>query len=392
MPHGSQPVVAGPALRRSVRAALIGVVLVAGAGFGVPAAQAAQIARADVQLPVPDVAVDGTLHVQLAASPAPPDLDLSGARFDVLDSGNAIVGSCDTGGTGACDVPMSGYAGSPVVFRLVQDAGRPVPGLLPSRDVSTFTVCAADCPDSPVTVGDASLFRTGLAVTVQDGGTGAPLSGAEFSLTGPDYRRLPDAPQQAETTVFPDNPFSGGDGRLTFSGWFLPGEWSLTPEVTPRGYRSSGVLPVTLPAPGADGLDPWSTVVGLAADVPDVGVIGTGRPPIPPSAPPAPRPGPTPPAPRPAVASPVQAPPPAPASPPSAASAPVAPPAVPSTEAHDDGSALPPPAADSAAPATAPLRVSSATSLLDVGLIGFAALFVAVVALGVGYVRRRARP
>jgi hypothetical protein len=391
MPHGSLPVVAGPALRRSVRAVLLGVVLVAGAGVGVPAAQAAQIARADVQLPVPDVAVDGTLHVQLAAAPAPPDLDLSGAHFDVLDSGSVIVGSCDTGGTGACDVPMSRYAGSPVVFRLVQDAGRPVPGLVPSSDVSTFTVCAADCPDSPVTVGDASLFRTGLAVTVQDGGTQAPLSGAEFSLTGPDYRHLPTAPPEAGTTVFPDNPLSGSDGRLTFSGWFLPGDWSLTPEVTPRGYRSSGVLPVTLPAPAADAVDPWSTVVGLAADVPDVAVIGTGRPPIPSSSPPEPRPGPTPQAARPAVASPVQAPPSGPASPPAAASAPAAPPAAPSTEFQDDGPALPPPAADSAAPATAPLRVSSATSFLDVGLIGFAALFVSLVAVGVSYVRRRAR-
>jgi hypothetical protein len=37
------------------------------------------------------------------------------------------------------------------------------------------------------------------------------------------------------------------------------------------------------------------------------------------------------------------------------------------------------------------LRVSSATSLLDIGLVGLAAVLVALVVFGVGYVRRKAR-
>ena len=401
MPISSLAVVPGPAFRRSVRATVIGLVLVVSAGTGVPSALAVEPAGADVQQ-APDFTVGDLLSVRLAAAPVPTDLDLSGARFEVLDSSGAVVGWCDTAGDGTCDIPTAGLAGAPATYRLVQDAGSPVPGLVPSSSASTFTVGSRDpavgsLPD-PRTVTDASLFRSGLAVAVQDAGTRAPVPGAEYSLTGPDYRHSGATPQEAEATSFPDNALSGSDGRLTFSGWFLPGDWSLTPEVTPRGYRSSGVLPLTLPAPTGDSADPWSTVVGLAADVPDMGT-GAGGPPVPSASPQAPGPGSTPAA-RPTVAVPPDgaspdAVAPAAQSDPSAASTPAAAPAStgpsPAPAAADDP-ALPPVAGDPAAAAgSAPLRVTAGTSSLDLGLIGFVALLVELVVFGVGYLRRRAR-
>jgi hypothetical protein len=202
-------------------------------------------------------------------------------------------------------------------------------------------------------------------------------------LTGPGYRHVAATPQDAGTTVLPQPALSGGDGRLTFAGWFLPGDWSLTPECTPHGYRSSGVLPVTLPAPTGSFGDSWTAVVGLAADVPDVVGTGTGGTPIVPVSPPAPRPGPTP------AVRPLTGPSPAAASPTAVASRS----APPSPGPRAEESTLPLPLGDSVAASgeTPPLRVTAGTSSLDGGLVGFGVLFVTVVLSGVGYLRRRAR-
>ena len=401
MPIGSLAVVRGAALRRSVRGVVIGLVMVASGAVGVPAALAVGLAGADVPQAVADFTVAGPLSVQLAAVPAPPDLDLSGARFEVLDGSGAVVGSCDTGVTGACDIPTTRLPSAPTPYRLVQDAGSPVPGLVPSSSVSTFSVCAADCPAPAIrTVTDGSLFRVGLAVTVQDAASRAPVPGAEYSLTGPDYRHSGSTVHEAATTRFPDNALSGSDGLLTFSGWLLPGDWSLTPEVTPSRYRSSGVLPLTLPAPASDETGPLSTVVGLAADVPD---MGSGLPPVPP-VPPAPAPpaapGPEPvPAAHPAVAvqpagsAPDAVAPAVQPAPPAASATPESAPAGTDPGPALDHPAVPPASADpgAAGASTAPLQVAAGTSSLDLGLIGFVALFVTLTVFGAGYLRRRAR-
>jgi hypothetical protein len=384
---------ASATLRRTLRCSAIGLGLLVSVGVLAPPAHAALTSAIDLPV-VADYSVAGTVHIQLAAAPAPDDLDLSGARFDVLGIGDAVLGSCDTGVTGACDIPMADYAGTSTTYRLVQEAGHPVPGLVPSTLVSTFTVrtstsCspdATDCPNPTITVTDGSRFRTGVSVTVRDAGTDAPLSGAEYSLSGPGYPRVPATPEDAETTAFPDPTLSGPDGRLTFAGLFLPGDWSLTPEVTPPGYRSSGVVPVTVPAPTADAGDAWSTVVGLAADVPDV--LGVGRPVVPTAASPAPPAGS---APRPVVATPAVASPVAVSPGPALVTASPPVPADSSAEPSASDRTLSPPAAESASMADPQLRVRSATSWLDVGLVGFAAVLVALVVFGVGYVRRRAQ-
>lgn len=387
-----------------MRAVVLGLGLVVSAGLAVPPASATDAVPADV----PTASVDGTAHVQLTAAPVPPDLDLSGARFAVLGPDGSLLGSCDTDASGRCDVPLATYAGTPGTFRLVQDAGRPVPGLVPSAGVLAFGLCspgAADCPSSPsLQVGDASLFRTSLAVTVRDAGTGTPVSGVGYSLTGPGYRSTAVASPDAGAAVLPDPAVSGHDGRVTFTGWFLPGDWALTPEVTPHGYRSSGVVPVTLPA-RLDGSDSWSTVLDLAADVPDLGSGGGSVPRVPP---PAPHPGPPP--------APAPAPPPAPlphvvnssvaprstALPSPAPAAPAAP-AAPSTAAPDtsdllsmppaSGPALVPPPQDPppVTAGTTPIRTAAVTSSQTVGLAGVGVLLVTLVVFGVGYLRRRLR-
>jgi hypothetical protein len=56
----------------------------------------------------------------------------------------------------------------------------------------------------------------------------------------------------------------------------------------------------------------------------------------------------------------------------------------------DEGDSRSPSAAD-AATGDPQLRAAASASLLDVGLIGVGVLFVTIVVLGVGYVRRRVR-
>jgi hypothetical protein len=416
----------------------------------------------------PDFGVGKNLDVHLTATSVPADLDLSGARFDVVDEAGESHASCTTDAHGICEIRVAHFEptamGFPLVsdvapgsYRLRQDPALAVPGLLPSTVATPFTVCSPFASTSQCHtsisggVANTSLFRTGLAVTVRDGATHAPLAGASFSLTGADYRHIDPTVQQERVTTFPQAPgnqgtsdgsaaptsasdpaasdtaasgtassdtaasstpaaatttqapasasagdsatgpaVSGSDGLLTYRGWFLADGLTLTPEVIPPGYRSSGVLPVTPPVGFGD---TWADTVDLAPE--EGGVMGTGGsgPALPPVAPRAPIPSGAPTSPQatsapvghvPAVPSPiagstsVSAPP---------ASA-IATPAAERTPADPSGAPLP-----AAAPAAGrpQLRVAASMSLLDVGLIGFGVLFVALAVFGVGLMRRRAR-
>jgi hypothetical protein len=396
------PAVASPTRRRVLRGSAVGLGLLVSVAVVAPPALAAPLSGSAGAL-VADFEVSGTLEVHLAAAPIPEDLDLSGARFEIVDVDGVLRASCETDVYGKCSVAAAdGLAAGN--YSLRQDATRRVAGLVPSTAVRTFTVspCMVDggCPTVSKGITDFSLFRTGLTVTVRDGSTHAPLAGASYSLTGPDYRHRPPVLQQDQATTFPQpsgaeisgTVVSSSDGRLAYGGFFLDGEWALTPEVTPPGYRSSGVLPVTLPARTGDPEEAWTSTVDLAPDAVTVTGTGGGGAVLPPALPPALRPASTPSgAPVPTRATAV--PPGEPASSPAAAAVPTSA-AVPSFSAPmpfvDEGDSRSPSAAD-AATGDPQLRAAASASLLDVGLIGVGVLFVTIVVLGVGYVRRRVR-
>jgi hypothetical protein len=406
------PAVASPTLLRVLRGSAVGLGILVSVAVVAPPALASPLSATDGRL-ARDSAVGWPVEAHLTATPAPKDLDLSGARLEVIGSDDRVLTSCETQMDGACPFPIVNGMVPGTTYRLRQDATRPVPGLIPSTETPPFTACTGsespDCPGgvSSLTIADFSLFRTGLSVAVHDGSTHAPVAGASYSLTGPDYRHRPPVLQQDQSTTFPQpsgaevsgTVVSGPAGLLTFSGFFLDGEWALTPERIPPGYRSSGVLPVTLPPRTEEAGESWAVTVDLPPD--DVAVSGTGGggAVVPPAVPTASTPS--------RATVPTRAAAVRPAEPayspshalpgghgPAGASSASASAAAPTFSAPlpfvDEGDSQLPSGVD---PATGDpqLRAAASTRLLDAGLIGVGVLFVAIVVFAVGYVRRRVR-
>ena len=190
-------------------------------GEGSPAG-ASSSSTEQAQPLTPDFGVGKNLDVHLSATSVPADLDLSGARFEVVDMGGKTQASCTTGANGSCPIQLAHFdpaaSGFPLVtdvppgtYLLRQDPAYAVPGLVPSAVATPFIVCSpftstAQCqPGFSWAVPNTSLFRAGLAVTVRDATTHAPLAGASYSLTGADYRHLHPTDQD-QVTIFPQAP------------------------------------------------------------------------------------------------------------------------------------------------------------------------------------------
>jgi hypothetical protein len=500
-----------PVVRRSIaRGSALGVGLLVAAGALAPAALAddeataetlpeADLAAGEIQLapmnvdPVegnedadrsltPDFGVSKNFDVQLTADPIPDDLDLSGAVFDVLDLDGNFQGSCETDVDGLCTVMSDLWVGSEYApagdeivlpfgtYTLVQDAAYPVPGLVPTDAVTTFSICSPIDPGCgwrmEWDVKNDSLFRTEVVVTVRDGGSGrddAPVAGVGYTLAGPDYRHaevppfeilqagdpsveiprieiprievpkgeIPEGdvddtdvaaaveatdeegPADADTgdretgeePVLDEPVVSGADGVLTYSGFFIEGDYTLTPEVTPSGYVSSGVVPFTIERSESGTVAPWDVTVhlqpensegtggdGTVGDGTDgSGTGGSGTTPPGVTVPTSSGPGaaspaaPVNPAPgrnrQPAVDIPAE---------PSAAEA-----APPSSSSPAPASWRPvgKPADAGIGPAVATPQIQEASNptLFKAGLVGFGILFIAIVVIATGFVRRRAR-
>jgi hypothetical protein len=344
----------------------------------------------------------------------PADLDLSGATFTLTgDAGQAY--SCTTVVSGDCEfmsanffgnlpfspvgqLPFASVAGDPadpngdalpVPSQPVPDGTYtlsrtgavtgldPVLGTLGTVTLSGHVSNWATDGDIP----DASLFRTAVDTTVVDSVTGAPVAGATYGLSGPDY---PHAAGVVGTALDAGPATSTSTGALTWgSGWFLPGTWTFTPSGTPTGYRPDAGWTTTITTTADQAADPWTApahpLVAVTGGAPSTAPVSHPAAPAPSVAPAAPtsRAPITHPSAPPAVQ--------VAAAPTTAEPAPTTE-AVPATEPADPSTASPDPVHQ----AEPKLQTESRT-LPESGLIGIGILFVAVVFFLVLVVRRRAR-
>ncbi|HEV7211856.1 MAG TPA: hypothetical protein VGN47_09115 [Blastococcus sp.] len=432
------------AVRRSaVRGALVGVGLLVATGAGSPAALADETPSPEVPPPhvdphvaaaAPAVPLNpapapvvgktqtlagdfglgkaGTIVVQPAGD-VPNDLDRSGATLII--TGGGITATCTTDAAGVCAVSVTNGAIVTDGMALQLPPGNyevrqqeSSPGLQADvDDYWTLNLCQTTqmsipgAPGTPPivlpvpcssggtgTVPDAALFRRHLTSTVV--GAGAPLAGATYALAGPDYPHVPAV--RGADGIHRDTATTGTDGVLSYAGWFMPGQWTLTPATVLAGYDKGAPATVVVPdaAPASDtvsGAEIVLTRPGAGGGTGDPGT-GTGDPGTPPQAPvpapaaavpPAGHPSPAAhrlPAPRVVVPQiPVLVP-----APPTLAPAPV----VPTPEAAPSDVVAGP-------RVPSPHLAPASSSYVEAGAIGVGILLVAFAVIGVGVLRRRAR-
>ena len=333
----------------------------------------------------------------------PDGLDLSGAEFDLSDSHGTVVANCVTNVSGACSFGLRGSEDDPAPgtapaggYELTQ-ASAPL-GLAPvTGGILSVTLTADGGSGLPAFVGNVPQFRHELAVRLDD--AGQPLAGAAYRLSGPDLGKEKGPDGYPSTTWGPV--VSDADGTLLFGvtddpvDWFAPGAgYTLTQVTVPAGHRAEAD-PVALDVRAAEANGPLTAVhhVGKAVDAAPAATSSAAGPaaPAPVAGPAGVRPSssPAPAAPRSASGGRQTA-------PTSAAVAPVteavpttevAPPTVPSAGASTSARISGPTLADRA---VTPKLATASSSVPEAGLIGFGVLFVAVVVLVIGVVRRRA--
>jgi hypothetical protein len=338
--------------------------------------------------------------------PVPPDLDRSGGTFSLTDLSGEAAATCSTDAAGLCSIattsgePVSTGSQlqlSPGLYEVTQTAASV--GLLASDRPWYLMLCGTECPtDTTQSVPNTSLFRQHLSAHVvsaggPDGtGAGAAVTGASYRLAGPDYPRTPAVPGD-------DGRADGGtstsdtDGVLTFGGWFLPGTWTVRSVTPPAGYVRGAPATIDVPSTAPDASrTAWGDDLVLTPGDTGSGTEGSGA-----TGSPAPRPdgagtgtGPGAGTPQAAGGQ--------PAAPASQAGRPE------SLPASEPTTGVPAPAPPVGSPATQPpLEIASApdvvsprlapasSSFVEVGVIGFGILFVALAVIGVGVLRRRVR-
>lgn len=188
----------------------------------------------------------GTLRVQPVGD-VPPGLDLSGAAFTL--SGGPAPATCVTDAAGTCAVevvPAGGSSGLPGTgaARIALPAGTYAveqtdapAGLAVDGDVEDLVLCtsatAGQCAAGVVAENRSQFHRT---VSAGVRGDGAAVEGMELTLTGPGYRVQAAGAAAGGTTApastWPDYRSApvatDGDGVASWSGWFLPGTWTIT--------------------------------------------------------------------------------------------------------------------------------------------------------------------
>lgn len=326
--------------------------------------------------PVTPPPATGTVTFGLqTAGAVPTGLDLSGAVFELTGPTTA---QCTTGALGGCAataLPTGAYS--------VRQTSAPH-GLAPAAELAQLTLCASGAPcAATVPVVNESLFRTTIQALVLAGGE--PVGDVDVTLAG-------DGREPVTATT-------GADGVATWTGWFLPGDWTFLVAGQPEPVTE------TLETEPADADEPWLVQL-VGPPVEDGGSTPTDAPPA--------TPAPTTPAP-PTGAAPTTALPPAAPSAPAAdqQAAAVAPQAV-----RPNPAATPPEApasgtpSSSAAPSAAPpstvaapagetveaagdapaLETESSAQLLSAGAVaGIGMLFLALVVGGYLLLRSRSR-
>ncbi|MCW2532446.1 MAG: hypothetical protein JWP62_2016 [Blastococcus sp.] len=383
---------------------------------------------------------------------APSGLDLSGAVFTLTGAGGTYTCTTETDGdcavTAQLDPWVLGWVGSqwsspshavvPPGDYTVTQTGHAV-GLAPAAGSGDIHLCnmyegCSNDPFEPV-IND-SVLRSPVVTSVKDSMTGTPIEGAIYTLTGPGFEYTPNAEDEGSGDEGSEDEGSGdegsgdegdqlleaermseedivdedvtdlespllqevratsdADGVLTFTGWFLPGtEYMLAPVNTVDGYLadtettgieiapSTGELPASLaprlltpiviPAPvDPGGSTPAVTPVPVPAPVAAPAGAGAGALAVGRSG---------------RVAAPAQA---VPAEP--VAAEPSAPSA---TGTFDRSGAAEPTAAPLAGRAVTPELTTVSSNLPDKGLaLALGGLFLLVILVGIGLVRRHAR-
>jgi hypothetical protein len=294
-------------LRRGARrGTILGLGLLVAGGAAAPAALAEEptdpdtldatpdvpvsAARVLVATPAPSQAVSGPLIPSFGTGKAfdlalivdgatPDDLDLSGAQFAFTKAGSPTpAATCTTTSSGTCTVGYgrSGIAptsaGSTVtlangVYTITQVAS--VDGLTPvSGPFGQLTMDYDSYYDGvrfgqpirkPAKISNVSEYTPRVTASVVDAETGDVLAGAGFALSGAADYPARSAAEAAVDRVEPAVPTSDEDGVVTFDGWFLPGELTLTPVGIPDGYVLGAAMTLTVPStPGFHAPEAWA--------------------------------------------------------------------------------------------------------------------------------------
>jgi hypothetical protein len=358
--------------------------------------------------PPPPIVTSAVTVAVTPDGPVPPDLDRSRATFSLTDLDGGGEATCSTDAAGLCSIattsgePVSTGSQlqlSPGLYEVTQTAASA--GLLASGRPWYLLLCGTECP-GPDTVAQSvpntSLFRQHLSAHVvsaggPDGtGAGAAVAGASYGLAGPDYPRTPAVPGD-DGRADGGTSTSGADGVLTFGGWFLPGAWTVRSVSAPAGYVRGAPATIDVPSTAPDASSTaWGDDLVLTPGETSSGTEGSGA-----TGSPAPRPdgagtstgsgagtpqaaGGQPAAPASQAGRPESLPAPEPAT---GVPAPAPPVGSPATQ--------PPPEIASAPDVVSPRLAPTSSSFVEVGVIGFGILFVALAVIGVGVLRRRVR-
>jgi hypothetical protein len=271
-----------PSGRALIRSALVGVGLLALTASGLPAAFAG---TEESLMPVTFGGDLGKAHaIDLTIAPSgevPPTLSLEGATLALTDG--SVSAMCTTDAAGVCEVQATNGkavsqgtklqlpAGVYTVRQTGGIAGLQVDGMRYWQIELCMPGSKSTCASTGIaTITNTSLYRRHLSTTVlsagaADGsGVGAPLAGAAFELTGPDYPRRPAVPND-DGIYDGGTATSGPDGVLTFDGWFRPGTWTLTPVGAPDGHvNDAPVLVVVSESVPTESSTAWGAPVTLA--------------------------------------------------------------------------------------------------------------------------------
>ncbi len=208
------------------------------------------------EVPAADFGMSKTFSIDLSApKDAPEDLSLAGAQFELVRSTGSIEGTCTTTHDGGCSfyslahpfaTPSESNAEVEAGYMYMLRQSRRSTGLaLLPGDLGTVYICGGgECSGGRYAYFTPdSLFHRTLDGIATEAGSGSALAGRTFALTGPTYPRNDGT--GAPVSGAWGTATSDDDGALSWSGWFLPGDYALSAVADGDGPLSGEPAEVT---------------------------------------------------------------------------------------------------------------------------------------------------